>query len=59
MDQAKWDAAIAHAREYHQIYLDLPVRSGFFGAPMIGGLIRRYEGGERTKELLEELEGVE
>lgn len=56
MTDERWDAAITHAREHREMYLEVP--NGMFGAILIQADIYRYERGERTIELLEKLEGI-
>lgn len=53
----RWENAISHAREALRIYRNTPM--GFIAASFIAGDIKRYEGGERSDELLEALEGIE
>lgn len=57
MDEARWQAAISRAQEYLEIYKSIP--TGIFGATIIAHNISRYENGERTPELLDELENIE
>jgi len=53
----RWDKAIAHAREYLELYKIIP--TGMFGAMMISDAILLYEAGDRSQALLERLEGIE
>lgn len=53
----RWNAAIDNARFMLEEYKKIP--AGIFGATMIASAIARYDSGERTNELLEELEGIE
>lgn len=55
----RWLAAYENAKRFRQIYGELPVQSGWFGFATINKDIKRYESGERTDELLKELEGIE
>ncbi len=52
----RWEEAIANARYFLDEYRKIP--TGMFGAIFIATAITRYENGERTQELLEELEGI-
>lgn len=54
---ARWEDAIANAKFMLEEYKKIP--SGGFGAITITQTIIRYENGERTDELLEELEGIQ
>ncbi|MVP00362.1 hypothetical protein [Paenibacillus lutrae] len=54
--EARWDKAIEHARYMLKEYLNIP--TGVFGATYISIVIQRYESGERTEELLKELEEI-
>ena len=55
--EERWRIAIERAREALAIYRSIgPV--GYFGATMISLDIQRYDDGERTDDLLEELEGI-
>jgi hypothetical protein len=54
---ARWEDAIANAKFMLEEYKKIP--TGGFGAITITQTIIRYENGERTDELLEELEGIE
>jgi hypothetical protein len=53
----RWKSAIENARFMLEEYKKIP--NGIFGAMNIANIIARYDSGERTKELLEELEGIE
>lgn len=55
--QARWRAAIDHARYMLKVYYNVPL--GIFAALNIQNAIDRYERGQRTQELLAELEGFE
>ena len=55
--QEKWDEAIENARFMLDEYKKIP--TGMFGAMNISATIARYDQGERTTELYEELEGIE
>lgn len=57
MEEKRWEDAIARAKEYLEIYKSVPM--GMFGATIIAHNISRYENGERSPELLSELEGIE
>lgn len=54
--QERWDEAIKNARFMMGEYKQIP--TGMFGATTIALAISRYENGERTNELLEELESI-
>lgn len=56
LDEGRWFEAIAIARYMLEEYKKIP--TGAFGAMGISTLITRYENGERTIELLEELESI-
>ncbi|WP_199614676.1 hypothetical protein [Paenibacillus alkalitolerans] len=53
----RWEDAIENARFMLEEYKKIP--TGAFGATLIAQAITRYENGERTQELLEELEGIQ
>lgn len=53
----RWTEAINEARYMLVEYTKIP--TGMFGANEISILIFRYENGDRTMELLEELEGIQ
>lgn len=53
----RWNAAIENARFMLNEYKQIP--AGAFGAMNIAQTIARYESGERSLELLEELEGIQ
>ena len=59
MKKERWDKAIAHAREYLEMYQKLPFQSGWFGASTISEAISLYEKGDRSEALLERLENIE
>lgn len=52
----RWDKAIENARFMLEEYKHIP--SGIFGATAISLAISRYDNGERTSELLDELESI-
>lgn len=56
MDE-RWKTAIGNAEIMFEEYKKIP--TGIFGAISIACVIDRYKSGERTKELLEELESIE
>ena len=56
-NEERWDEAIEYARIMLEEYKQIP--TGAFGAMFISTLITRYENGERTDELLADLESVE
>lgn len=53
----RWSDAIENARFMLEEYRKIP--SGIFGAMNIANTIARYENGERTEYLLEELESIQ
>lgn len=55
--ETRWDEAINNARFMLEEYKKIPV--GGLGGIIIAQAIARYENGERTTELLEELESIE
>ncbi|WP_168928839.1 hypothetical protein [Paenibacillus dokdonensis] len=57
MDENRWNEAIDNARFMFDEYKKIP--AGIFGAIHIAGAIERYDRGERTLELLEDLESIE
>lgn len=57
MSEERWEEAVKHARTMLEIYKEIP--TGIFGATLIAKAITRYEDGEKTNELLEELESFE
>ncbi|WP_178381953.1 hypothetical protein [Paenibacillus sp. P32E] len=57
MEQVRWTSAIDNARFMLEEYKKIPV--GIFGAMNIANVIARYDRGERTQDLLEELEAIE
>lgn len=52
----RWAYAYQHAKKHKRIYGEL--RIGWFGFAMLNKAIKKYEDGERTKELLKELEDI-
>lgn len=54
--QMRWDIAVENAKFMLEEYKKIP--TGVFGAVWIAQAIARYEKGERTVELLEELEQI-
>lgn len=54
---SRWDAAIKNARFMLEEYKQIPV--GVFGAIGIAQTIDRYDRGERTPELLSDLEAIQ
>ena len=63
MNEAKreeqFHGALSSAKEVHERYKALPIGNGWFGVQMIQALLTRYDEGERTDELLNEMESVE
>ncbi|MDY8023364.1 hypothetical protein [Paenibacillus polymyxa] len=55
--QQQWSEAVRHAKYYLGLYKEIP--TGFFGAAFINRMIIRYEAGERTKELYQDMMDVE
>jgi hypothetical protein len=55
--EERWQQAIEHAREYLGYYKEIGP-TGMFGATIIAHNISRYENGERSQDLLDELEGI-
>lgn len=53
----RWKAAIEHAELYLDLYKKEPM--GVFGAMNISNAISRYEDGDRSERLLEELEQIQ
>lgn len=53
----QWDSVMENARFMLIEYKKIP--NGMFGAINIANAINRYENGERTKELYEELESIQ
>ncbi|GIO13542.1 hypothetical protein J19TS2_30970 [Cohnella xylanilytica] len=56
-DENRWDDAINNAKFMLEEYKNIP--AGAFGAINIANAIGRYENGERTEELLNELESIQ
>ncbi len=56
-DVVRWDDAIKNARFMLEEYKKIP--AGAFGAMHIASTIVRYDSGDRSNELLEELESIE
>lgn len=54
----RWEKAVAHARKALKVAEEFPQDTCAYRF-MVGTLLRRYESGERSAELLAELEGVE
>jgi hypothetical protein len=54
----RWEKAISHARERLAIGKEIGPAGAFYVAS-VSVLIRRYEGGDRSDELLTEMEGLE
>lgn len=57
MEEERWSEAIDNARFMLGEYKKIPY--GAFGAMNIANMIARYDRGERTEELLEELEAIQ
>lgn len=57
-EKERWEKAIEYAREMLSEYRSIGP-AGIFGCCFISESIRRYEDGERSQELLEELESIE
>ncbi|MBE7897172.1 hypothetical protein G7L40_00410 [Paenibacillus polymyxa] len=55
--QEQWDQAIEHAEYYRELYKEIP--TGIFGLHFLNIMIQRYESGERTVELYEDMMDVE
>jgi len=49
-----WDAAIEYLQMLRQAYLECGP-SGVFGLGMLNGYLKRYENGERSDELYQEI----
>ena len=54
----RWLAAYNHAKKILGYYSEIPVQSGAFGFAMINKDIKKFEQGDRSDELLEELEST-
>ncbi|MEK3673549.1 hypothetical protein [Paenibacillus sp. FSL R10-2771] len=57
MEEERWSTAIDNARFMLEEYKKIPY--GAFGAMNIANVIARYDRGERTEDLLEELEAIQ
>ncbi|GKU76859.1 hypothetical protein [Paenibacillus sp. L3-i20] len=57
LTEERWTAAVNNANFMLKEYQNIP--TGTFGAITIAQTISRYENGERTKELLDDLEAIE
>jgi len=55
--QEQWDEAVKDAKEVLEMYKEIP--SGIFGAMNISEVLARYDRGERTKELYEDLKSIQ
>jgi hypothetical protein len=56
MTEERWQRAVENARFMIEEYRKIPM--GMIGATFIAYAISRYESGERTHDLLEELESI-
>ncbi len=54
-----WDAALAHFEVYEQAYKELPLASSWFALATLSTLRARYDKGERTPELYNDMMEVE
>lgn len=54
-----WEAAKEHLDAYEAEYRRLPDGVGLFGLMHICGIRRRYENGERTPELYQDMMAIE
>jgi hypothetical protein len=50
-----WDKAQAHLKEMTEAYQNIPMRSSWFGIGVLNGLRQRFDAGERTEELYQEI----
>lgn len=57
IDETRWENAIDNAKQMLELYRAIP--TGIFGVAAISNCIERYNNGERTTELLEELENIQ
>ncbi len=54
-----WDAAMTHLETFEAEYRKLPIGIGAFGLMTIANIKARFENGERTKALYEDMMGIE
>lgn len=57
--QLDWAKAERHFNMIYDAYKDLPVNVGFFGLTVFREIKRRFDAGERTPELFQEMMDVE
>lgn len=55
MKELDWNVAESRLTELLKLYKELPPQSGFFGVTMLEGLRRRFDKGERTPQLHNEI----
>lgn len=58
-EELNWDVTEKHFNEIREAYQNLPVMSGAFGLSLLNKLHSRFESGERTQELFDEMMAVQ